>query len=147
MMRPMGCSARLPRFNLAAQIDLGCSESNACTQRRSRSLISHGSGGVWPQTCRLNAKSSNSHTAARTEARTVTAKPANPASADWQGTPAAEACALTVKIELISPTNQSYRIRLPVLFNLRLNLVFPLDESLSPSGVNHTFLYLYPRDT
>ena len=31
----------------------------------------------------------------------------------------------TARIELISPTNQSYRIRLPVQFNLRPNLAFP----------------------
>ena len=36
--------------------------------------------------------------------------------------------------------------RCVVQFNLRLNLVFPLDERTSPSAVNHTFLYLYPRD-
>ena len=33
-----------------------------------------------------------------------------------------------------------------VQFNLRLILAFLLDEYLSPSVVNHTFLYLYPRD-
>lgn len=31
-------------------------------------------------------------------------------------------------------------------FNLAVNLALLLDESLLPSAVNHTFLYLYPRD-
>jgi hypothetical protein len=34
-----------------------------------------------------------------------------------------------------------------VQFNLRVNLALLLDEYLSPSVVNHTFLYHYPRDT
>jgi len=33
-----------------------------------------------------------------------------------------------------------------VQFNLRLILAFLLDEYLSPSVVNLTFIYLYPRD-
>ena len=31
-------------------------------------------------------------------------------------------------------------------FNLTAALTFLFDESLSPSVVNHTFLYLHPRD-
>jgi hypothetical protein len=46
-------------------------------------------------------------------------------------------------IELISPTNESYLTQLT--FNLRLNLVFPLDEY--PSRVYLTFLYGRPCDT
>jgi hypothetical protein len=32
-------------------------------------------------------------------------------------------------------------------FNLRPNLVFLLDDFPSPFAINHTFLYLYRRDT
>ena len=50
--------------------------------------------------------------------------------------------------EMISPTTQSCEIcplRRSVQSQAK-NLVFPLDESLSSFAVNHTFLYLHPRD-